>query len=50
MYHTLKAQYAKMHKNNNHAYKYGRTVGQYLKIKRNIERMEHELDIMMKKT
>lgn len=50
MFHTLKAQYVKMHDNNDRAYKHGRTMGEYLKVKRYIQRLERELDNMMKKT
>ena len=47
MYHTLKAEYAKMHRNNREAYRLGRPMGEYLKIKKNIERMERELEFMI---
>ena len=49
MYHTLKAEYAKMHRNNREAYRLGRPMGEYLNIKKQIERMERELEFMIEK-
>jgi hypothetical protein len=45
----MKLEYKLQHKQNDDSYRYGRIgMGEYLKIKRNIERMERELEFMMK--